>query len=183
MNAQTNKIDLSQVKSAAQVIGDFAEVSILWNGVSVPLTASLVRQIIVEGVYRQASMDSAKGGYTAEFEADFIKRLSSGYLKASDLIKAQKALEPKAAGKGGRAIAFSQTEIVSQARGMTKAKEALATLDKVALYDDKQFGLLLVKVSDKPDSLISKAIAALTQAANEKAAAELTAALEEIDII
>ena len=63
---------------------------------------------------------------------------------------------------------------------MTKDKAALATLDTIAGYNEQQYAALLVKVADKPQSLINRAIAELAKVAADKAAAELAALMADI---
>jgi hypothetical protein len=84
--------------------------------------------------------------------------------------------------KAGK-VPFTQTEIVNEARSMTKDKKALEVLDKIALYDSEKFGLVLLSVSDKKESLISKALAALSERKAEKDKAARDALMNEIDVI
>lgn len=144
------------------------------------VSTKFMEAAIVAGLYRQLSMDLAKVDNEAEREK-IINRFSRNYLTASEEKKANAPIVEKSGTK--RTVNFSQTEIVAEARILTKDKKALEVLDRIALYDADKFGLLLVSISDKPDSLVSRAIVELTKRANEKAEKELQNKMAELDII
>jgi hypothetical protein len=154
------------------------------DGKEIVCKPDFLQAAIVAGLYRQLSMDTAKSD-TAEIREEIINRFSRGYLTASDEKKATTLPEVSGTKSGRKSVPFSQIEIVNQARSMVKKNDEAShkALDNIALYDDAKFGLLLVQVADKPDSLISRAITALLEKANEKAAKERAALLETIEII
>jgi hypothetical protein len=173
---------LKDVRNTMAANVETLEISI--DGRQIPCKADFLQAAIVAGLYRQLSMDTAKSD-TAELREEIINRFSRGYLTASDEKKATTLPEVSGTKSGRKSVPFSQIEIVNQARSMVKKADEPShkALDNIALYDETRFGLLLVQVSDKPDSLISRAIAALLEKANEKAAKERAALLETIEII
>lgn len=176
-NSNSKTYDLASIKEAAKF--DATNNVLVWNGENINLTPILLEQIIILGVYRQASADSAKGGYNAQFENDFITRLRAGYLNQRAYQNSMKVIETKT-GTGTKKPAFGQFEIIAQARTMTNDNDTLSKLDIIAAYDDIKFSLLLTKIADNPQSIISLAITELTRIANEKAQAERDALMSEL---
>lgn len=150
------------------------------EGNNLIVSSSFLNQACIEGVYRQMSMELASGDTEAN-RAEILARFGRGYLKAADEKRANQVIEVKGS-KVGK-VPFTQTEIVNEARGMTKDKKALDVLDKIALYDSEKFGLVLVSVADKPESLISKALVALAERKAEKDKAARDALMSELDVI
>jgi hypothetical protein len=173
---------LKEVKNLIQLFGIEAVVDCeaVINGKKIRLTPEFLKNAFIEGVYRQMSMELASGDTEAN-RAEILDRFERGYLKASDEKKATQVVEVKGT-KAGK-VPFTQTEIVNEARSMTKDKKALEVLDKIALYDSEKFGLVLLSVSDKKESLISKALAALSERKAEKDKAARDALMNEIDVI
>lgn len=169
--------DLAAIKEAARFYAETKELS--WNGETLTLTPALLEQVIILGVYRQASADSAKGGYNAEFENKFFTRLRAGYLNDRAYQNSLKAVTETKAGTVKKP-AFGQFEIIAMARSMTNDEKTLTSLDVVAGYNDVKFSLLLAKVADNAESIITKAIVELTRIANEKAESERAAIMAEL---
>jgi hypothetical protein len=169
---------LKEIKSSMLVNVETSTITIEGNNIIV--SASFLNNACVEGIYRQMSMELASGDSEVNRQ-EIIARFGRGYLKAADEKRATQVLEVKGT-KAGK-VPFTQTEIVNEARSMTKDKKALDILDKIALYDSERFGLVLVSVADKPESLISKAIAALSERKAEKDKATRDALMSELDVI
>ena len=169
---------LKEIKSGMLVNVETSTITIEGNNLIV--SASFLNSACIEGVYRQMSMELASGDTEAN-RAEIIARFGRGYLKAADEKKANQVIDVKGT-KAGK-VPFTQTEIVNEARSMTKDKKALEVLDKIALYDSEKFGLVLLSVSDKKESLISKALAALSERKAEKDKAARDALMNEIDVI
>jgi hypothetical protein len=174
-------LTLKEVKNLIQLFGIEAVVDCeaVINGKKIRLTPEFLKNAFIEGVYRQLSMELASGD-TETNRAEIIARFERGYLKASDEKKANQVLEVK--GTKGK-VPFTQTEIVMEARSLTTDKKSLEVLDKIALYDSEKFGLVLLSVVDKKDSLISQAIAALSERKAEKDKAARDALMSDIDVI
>jgi hypothetical protein len=172
---------LKEVKNLIQLFGIEAVVDCeaVINGKKIRLTPEFLKNAFIEGVYRQLSMELASGDTEAN-RAEIIARFERGYLKAADEKRATQVIEVK--GSKGK-VPFTQTEILAEARGLTKDKKALEVLDKISQYDSDRFGLVLLSVSDKPDSLISKAIKELTERKVEKDKAIRDALMSELDVI
>jgi hypothetical protein len=169
---------LKEVKNTMNVDMETSTVTI--DGDNLVVSTSFLNSACVEGIYRQMSMELASGDSEAN-RAEIIARFRRGYLKASDEKKATQVVEVKGT-KGGK-VPFTQTEIIMEARSLTKDKKALEVLDKIALYDSEKFGLMLVSVADKPESLISKALVALAERKAEKDKAARDALMSELDVI
>lgn len=169
---------LKEIKSSMLVNVETNTVTIEGNNIIV--SASFLNSACVEGIYRQMSMELASGDNEAN-RAEIIARFGRGYLKAADEKRANQVIEVKGT-KAGK-VPFTQTEIVNEARSMTKDKKALEVLDKIALYDSERFGLVLLSVADKPDSLISKALVALAERKAERDKAARDALMSELDVI
>lgn len=189
MNA-SNKM-LSLVSTYANASVDFSKPTSVRDGFdSIPFSIivqgigeEILRKQWVALLGRQFSAQTAKTKVGTEeckkqLEETMLQ-LSYGVITASEL---SALLNPKVTeGKAGKSVAkFSRMEVVAQARRMTKDKAALATLDVIASYTDAQYAALLIKVADKPQSLINRAIAELTKAAADKAQAELAALMADI---
>jgi hypothetical protein len=125
-------------------------------------------------------MELASGDTEAN-RAEILARFERGYLKASDEKKANQVIEVKGT-KAGK-VPFTQTEIVNEARSMTNDKKALEVLDKIAVYDSEKFGLVLLSVADKKESLISKALVALSERKAERDKAARDALMNDLDVI
>jgi hypothetical protein len=169
---------LKEIKSGMLVNVETSTITIEGNNIIV--SASFLNSACVEGIYRQMSMELASGDTEAN-RAEILARFGRGYLKAADEKKANQVLEVKGT-KAGK-VPFTQTEIVMEARALTKDKKALEVLDRIALYDSEKFGLVLLSVSDKPESLISKALVALSERKAEKDKAARDALMSELDVI
>jgi hypothetical protein len=169
---------LKEIKSSMLVNVETSTITIEGNNIIV--SASFLNSACVEGIYRQMSMELASGDTEAN-RAEIIARFGRGYLKAADEKKANQVLEVKGT-KAGK-VPFTQTEIIMEARALTKDKKALEVLDRIALYDSEKFGLVLVSVSDKPESLISKALVALSERKAEKDKAAREALMNDLDVI
>lgn len=167
---------LKEIKNTMSV----AASDLVIDGRTIAMSQKFINDSIIEGVYRQLSMDTA-GQDSEKVRNDILSRFERGYLKASDEKKANQVLEVKGS-KGGK-VPFTQTEIIFEARALTKDKKALEILDKIAVYDSEKFGLVLLSVADKPDSLISQAIKSLTERKAEKDRMEREALMSELDVI
>jgi hypothetical protein len=169
---------LKEIKSGMLVSVETSTITIEGNNIIV--SASFLNSACVEGIYRQMSMELASGDTEAN-RAEIIARFGRGYLKAADEKKANQVLEVKGT-KAGK-VPFTQTEIVNEARSMTNDKKALEVLDKIAVYDSEKFGLVLLSVADKKESLISKALVALSERKAEKDKAARDALMSDLDVI
>jgi hypothetical protein len=169
---------LKEIKNTMIVNVETSTITIEGNNLVV--SASFLNNACIEGIYRQMSMELASGDTEAN-RAEILARFGRGYLKAADEKKANQVIEVKGT-KAGK-IPFTQTEIVMEARSLTKDKKALEVLDKIALYDSEKFGLVLLSVVDKKDSLINQAIAALSERKAEKDKAARDALMSELDVI
>jgi hypothetical protein len=175
-------LTLKEVKSLIQLYGIESVVycETVIDGKKIRLTPDFLKNAFIEGVYRQLSMELASGDTEAN-RAEILARFERGYLKASDEKKANQVIEVKGT-KAGK-IPFTQTEIIMEARALTKDKKALEVLDKIALYDSEKFGLVLLSVSDKPESLISQSLVALAERKAERDKATRDALMSELDVI
>ena len=178
MKTQNKTFDLASIKENAKA--DLLNKSIFWNGETLDVSDTLLEKLIIAGLYRQASADSAKGGYSQEFEKEFLTRIRAGFLTQREFNNSKKVIVEKT---GNKKPAFGQMEIIAQARSMTNDPDTLAKLDVIAAYSEEKFGLLLVAVSDKPESIISKAIVELHRIQSERAEKERAAMMKELDII
>jgi|694.fasta_scaffold17389_14 hypothetical protein len=169
---------LKEIKSGMLVSVETSTITIEGNNIIV--SASFLNSACVEGIYRQMSMELASGDTEAN-RAEIIARFGRGYLKAADEKKANQVLEVKGT-KAGK-VPFTQTEIVNEARSMTNDKKALEVLDKIAVYDSEKFGLVLLSVADKKESLISKALVALSERKAERDKAARDALMNDLDVI
>lgn len=178
MKTQNKTFDLASIKENAKA--DLLNKNIFWNGETLDVSDTLLEKLIIAGLYRQASADSAKGGYDETFEKEFLTRIKAGFLTQREYNNSKKTIVEKT---GTKKPSFGQMEIISQARSMTKDPDTLAKLDVIAAYPDDKFGLLLVAVSDKPDSIISRAISELNRIQTERVEKERAAMMQELDII
>jgi hypothetical protein len=175
-------LTLKEVKSLIQLYGIESVVycETVIDGKKIRLTPDFLKNAFIEGVYRQLSMELASGDTEAN-RAEILARFERGYLKASDEKKANQVIEVKGT-KAGK-VPFTQTEIVNEARSMTNDKKALEVLDKIAVYDSEKFGLVLLSVADKKESLISKALVALSERKAERDKAARDALMNDLDVI
>jgi hypothetical protein len=175
-------LTLKEVKSLIQLYGIESVVycETVIDGKKIRLTPDFLKNAFIEGVYRQLSMELASGDTEAN-RAEILARFERGYLKAADEKKANQVLEVKGT-KAGK-VPFTQTEIVNEARSMTNDKKALEVLDKIAVYDSEKFGLVLLSVADKKESLISKALVALSERKAERDKAARDALMNDLDVI
>ena len=171
---------LKEVKAGMLVDVDASAIKIIIDGNPLVVSTSFLNSACLEGIYRQMSMELASGDTEAN-RAEIIARFGRGYLKAADEKRANQVIEVKGS-KAGK-VPFTQTEIVNEARSMTKDKKALEVLDKIALYDSERFGLVLLSVVDKKESLINKALVALSERKAEKDKAARDALMSDLDVI
>lgn len=178
-------VDMSQPTKVIEVIETFSLDTfrdVMSDSALVNLISLGIKRALSAGIAKSAKVGTP--AYATEVET-WLTALVAGYSSPAEMERAKRqALAPSTtAGGKAKTATFGRMEVIAQARSMADGETALATLDKIAAYSDEQFNLLLIKVSDNPQSLITRAISELARIANEKAEKELAAKMADIETI